>query len=116
LLVDALESLQKSDASIERAQISFKVASDFVNLKDYDHAFDALQFSSGSLTQLTRSDFEQTGRDSVPNSLFDYGGTFGRLGKVDFDKSLFVAQGIKWREFRLAAQIATCRSVLSRGK
>jgi hypothetical protein len=116
LLADALESLQKSDASIERSQILFKVASDFVNLKDFDHAFDALQFTSGSLAQLTRSDFEQAGRDIVPNSLFDYGGTFGRLGKVDFDKSLFVAQGIKWREFRLAAQIATCRSVLSRGK
>lgn len=116
LLGGALESLEKSDPSIERSQIMFKVASDFVNLKDYDHAFEALQYSSGSLAKLDKSDFEQTGREAVPNSLFDYGGTFGRLGNVDFDKSMFVAQGIKWREFRLAAQITTCRSVLSRGK
>ena len=91
----------------------FKIAGDLINLKDYDRAFDALQSSSGSLGGLDKSYFEQTSR-AAPNSLFDYRGTFGRLGKLDFDKTMFLAQSIKWREFRLAAEIATCRSVLSK--
>lgn len=114
LLAEALDSLSKADASIERSQILFKIAADFVNLRDYDQAFGALQLSAGSLGQLEKKDFAQTTRDAVPNSLFDYGSTFGRLGNVDFDKSMFLAQGIKRREFRLAAEIATCRSVLNR--
>lgn len=106
----------KAGASIERSQHLFKITSDFVSLKDYDRAFDALQFSSGSLAQIEKSDFEELAGRAVPNSLFDYSGTFGRLGTVDFDKAMFSAQSIKWREFRLAAGIATCRSVLSKGK
>jgi hypothetical protein len=114
LLSEALESLNHADTSIERSQIMFKIAGDFVNLNDYDRAFAALQLSTGSIAQLEKKDFAATTREAVPNSLFDYGGTFGRLGRVDFDKSMFLAQGIKWREFRLAAEIATCRSVLNR--
>lgn len=113
LLVEALASLNKAEASIERSQILFKIANDFVGLKDYDLAFDALRSSSESLAQLKEGDFAETGRETAPNSLFDYSGTFGRLGDVDFDKAMFLAQGIKWREFRLAAEIATCRSVLN---
>jgi hypothetical protein len=116
LLADSFEALKKGAASIERSQILFKIASDFVRLKDYDRAFDTLQFSVGSLAQLEKGDFEQIAGEAVPNSLFEYGGTFGRLGNIDFDKTMFLAQRIKWREFRLAAGIATCRSVLSRGK
>jgi hypothetical protein len=116
LLAEAFEALKKGDASIERSQMMFKIASDFINLKDYEHSFDVLEFSAGTLGQLQKSDFEQTNRNAIPNSLFEYSGTFGRLGKIDFDKTLFVAQSITWREFRLAAGIATCRSVLSRGK
>jgi hypothetical protein len=116
LLTDALDSLRKANSSIERSQILFKITSDFVSLKDYDHAFDALQFSSGSLALLEKKDFEEIVGEAVPNSLFEYGGTFGRLGNVDFDKTMFSAQSIKWREFRLAAGITSCRGVLSRGK
>jgi hypothetical protein len=114
LLSEALDSLNQADTSIERSQIMFKIAGDFVNLKDYDRAFGALQLSTGSIGQLQKKDFAETTREAVPNSLFDYSGTFGRLGSVDFDKSMFLAQGIKWRELRLAAEIATCRSVLNR--
>ena len=114
LLSEALDLLSRADSSIERSQIMFKIAGDFVNLKDYDRAFGALQLSAGSIAQLEKKDFAATAREAVPNSLFDYSGTFGRLGGVDFDKSMFLAQGIKWREFRLAAEIATCRSVLNR--
>ncbi len=116
LLAEGFEALRKGDASVERSQILFKITSDFVGLKDYDHAFDALLFSSGSLAPLEKKDFEQIPGASVPNSLFEYGGTFGRLGNVDFDKTMFAAQSIRWREFRLAAGIAACRSVLGRGK
>lgn len=116
LLADAQESLKKVDASIERSQILFKITSDFIALKDYDRAFDALEFSSSSLAQLEKGNFEEIAGGGVPNSLFEYSGTFGRLGSVDFDKTMFAAQSIRWREFRLAAGIATCRSVLSRGK
>ena len=112
-LVEAFESLNQADASIERSQLMFKIAGDLINLKDYDRAFDALQSSSGSLGGLDKSYIEQTSR-AAPNSLFDYRGTFGRLGKLDFDKTMFLAQSIKWREFRLAAEIATCRSVLNK--
>src|SRR5712692_8425968 len=52
LLAEAVESLKKGDPSIERSQIMFKIANDFVNLKDYDRAFDALQSSSASLAEL----------------------------------------------------------------
>jgi len=114
LLSEALDSLNHADTSIERSQIMFKIAGDFVNLKDYDRAFGALQLSTGSIGQLQKKDFAETTREAVPNSLFDYSGTFGKLGRVDFDKSMFLAQGIKWRELRLAAEIATCRSVLNR--
>lgn len=114
LLSEALDSLNRADTSIERSQIMFKIAGDFVNLKDYDRAFGALQISTGSIAQLEKKDFAEMTREAVPNSLFDYSGTFGRLGRVDFDKSMFLAQGIKWRELRLAAEIATCRSVLNR--
>jgi hypothetical protein len=114
LLSEALDSLNHADTSIERSQIMFKIAGDFVNLKDYERAFGALQISTGSIAQLEKKDFAEMTREAVPNSLFDYSGTFGRLGSVDFDKSMFLAQGIKWREFRLAAEIATCRSVLNR--
>jgi hypothetical protein len=114
LLTQALESLKEADPSIERSQIMFKIANDFVSLKDYDRAFDALQSSAGSLADLKKDDFAESNREVVPNSLFDYSGTFGRLGSVDFDKTTFLAQGIKWREFRLAAEIATCRSVLNK--
>lgn len=116
LLAEGFEALRKQDASVERSQILFKIASDFVSLKDYDHAFEALLFSSGSLAQLERKDFEQIPGATVPNSLFEYGGTFGRLGTVDFDKTMFAAQSIRWREFRLAAGIAACRGVLGRGR
>jgi hypothetical protein len=114
LLSEALDSLNRADISIERSQIMFKISGDFVNLRDYDRAFGALQLSTASIAQLERKDFAETTREAVPNSLFDYSGTFGRLGSVDFDKSMFLAQAIKWREFRLAAEIATCRSVLNR--
>ena len=114
LLTEAMQSLNKADASIERSQIMFKIAGDLISLKDFDRAFDALQSSSGSLGELDKSYFEQMTRAAEPNSLFDYGGTFGRLGKLDFEKTMFLAQGIKWREFRLAAEIATCRSVLNK--
>lgn len=114
LLSEAVDSLNRADTSIESSQIMFKISGDFVNLKDYDRAFGALQLSTGSIAQLERKDFAEMAREAVPNSLFDYSGTFGRLGTVDFDKSMFLAQGIKWREFRLAAEIATCSSVLNR--
>jgi hypothetical protein len=114
LLSEAVDSLNRADTSIESSQIMFKISGDFVNLKDYDRAFGALQLSTGSIAQLEIKDFAEMAREAVPNSLFDYSGTFGRLGSVDFDKSMFLAQGIKWREFRLAAEIATCRSVLNR--
>lgn len=114
LLSEATESMKKTDPSIEKTQILFKITSDFVNLRDHERAFDTLEASSQSLAQLKRDDFEQTSRAAVPNSFFDYGGTFGRLGNVDFDKSMFLAQTIRWREFRLAAEIVTCSSVLKR--
>jgi len=116
LLIEAFESLKKSEPSIERSQIMFRITSDFIELKDYDQSFATLENSSASLEGLKESDFRETARGAVPNSLFDYRGTFGRLGRIDFDTTLFVAESIKWREFRLAAQIVACRSVLSRGK
>lgn len=113
LLGQALESLVKADASIERSQVMFKVVKDLANAKDDEKAFEALQFSSTSLGQLAINDFKEV--PGAPISLFDYDGTYGKLAKVDFDKSLFLAQRIKWQEFRLAAEISTCRSILSRG-
>jgi len=114
VLTEALEAINKADASIERSRLMFKITSDFVNAKDNERAFAALQYSASSLGPLKRDDFEQTTKAPVPNSLFDYRNTFGRLGTVDFDRAMFLAQGIKWREFRLAAEIATCQSVLSK--
>jgi hypothetical protein len=114
VLAQALEAIDKADASIERSRLMFKITSDFVNMKDYDRAFGALQYSASSLGPLNRDEFEQTPKAPVPNSLFDYRNTFGRLGSVDFDRTMFLAQGIKWREFRLAAEIATCQSALSK--
>jgi hypothetical protein len=114
VLAQALEAIDKADASIERSRLLFKITSDFVNMKDYDRAFGALQYSASSLGPLSRDEFEQTPKAPVPNSLFDYRNTFGRLGSIDFDRTMFLAQGIKWREFRLAAEIATCQSVLSK--
>ncbi|HEX7722340.1 MAG TPA: hypothetical protein VF397_09290, partial [Pyrinomonadaceae bacterium] len=111
---EALEAINKADASIERSRLMFKITSDFVNAKDYERAFGALQYSASSLAPLKKDDFEQTTKAPVPNSLFEYRNTFGRLGTVDFDRAMFLAQGIKWREFRLAAEIATCQSVLSK--
>jgi len=114
VLSEALEAINKADASIERTRLMFKITSDFVNAKDNERAFGALQYSASSLGPLKRDEFEQTTKASVPNSLFDYRNTFGRLGIVDFDRTMFLAQGIKWRELRLAAEIATCQSVLSK--
>jgi len=90
----------------------FSITADFVNLKEYEKAFGALQFSADSLTPLKRDDFDEKTKAPAPNSLFDYRNTFGRLGAVDFDRAMFLAQSLKWREFRLAAEIATCQSVL----
>jgi len=113
LLGQALEAAGKAEASIELTQLTFSITSDFVNLKDYDGAFKALETAAASLGTLKQADFEQTTREAVPNSLFRFDQTFGRVGAVDFDKAMFVAQTIKWREFRLAAEIATCRSALT---
>ena len=114
VLQQGLESLAKADASIESTQLMFTVSSDFANLKDFEGAFKALQASAESLGRLKRTDFEQTNTEAIANTLFDYRNTFGRLGGVDFDRAIFLAQSIKWREFKLAAEIATCRSILSR--
>jgi len=114
VLSEALTALDKVDASVEKSRLLFRITSDFVNLKDYERAFGALQNSTASLAPLKREQFEDTTKASAPNSLFDYRNTFGRLGIVDFDRAMFLAQGIKWREFRLAAEIATCQSVLSK--
>jgi len=92
----------------------FRITGDFVNLKEYDQAFNALQSATNSLAPLKRDDFDETTKAPAPNSLFDYRNTFGRLGSVDFDRAMFLAQSIKWREFRLAAEIVTCQSVLTR--
>jgi hypothetical protein len=73
-----------------------------------------LESAAENLGRLKRIDFEQTNTEAIANSLFDYRNTFGRLGSVDFDRAMFLAHGIKWREFRLAAEIASCRSILSR--
>ena len=113
VLSEALAANSKAAASIDRSRLMFRITGDFVSLKDYDRAFDALQSSTNSLAPLTHDDFDQT-KAAVPNSLFDYRNTFGRLGSVDFDRAMFVAQSIKWREFRLAAEIVTCQSVLTR--
>lgn len=114
VLSEALEAINKADASIERSRLMFKITSDFVNAREYERAFGALQYSASSLDPLKRDDFEQTTKAPVPNSLFEYRNTFGRLGGVDFDRTMFLAQSIKWREFRLAAEIVTCQSVLSK--
>src|SRR5438132_1524185 len=114
VLSDALEAINKADASIERSRLMFRITSDFVNLKEYDKAFGALQYSTASLAPLKRDEFEQTTKAPVPNSFFDYRNSFGRLGSVDLDRAMFLAQSIKWREFRLAAEIVTCQSILSK--
>jgi tetratricopeptide (TPR) repeat protein len=110
----AIEALDKADVSIEKSRLMFRITGDLVNLKNYERAFEALQYSTASMGSLKRDDFDQTTKAPVPNSLFDYRNTFGRLGSVDFDRAMFLAQGIKWREFRLAAEIATCQSVLGK--
>ena len=114
VLAQALESLGKAEVAIETVQLMFNISSDLVNLKDYEGAFKALEVATQSLGKLKKTDFEQTNTEAVPFNLFDYRNTFGRLGTVDFDRTMFVAQTIKWREFRLAAEIAACRSILSR--
>jgi hypothetical protein len=114
LLAQALDSAKKADASIERSQLMFSLTSDLVNLKDYEMAFGGLQFSTESMAALERDNFEQTTKAPAPNSLFDYRSTFGKLGAFDFDRAMFLAQSIKWREFRLAAEIVTCQSVLTK--
>ena len=114
VLSEALAAINKADASIDRSRLMFRITGDFVNLKDYDQAFNALQSATNSLTPLKRDDFDETTKAPAPNSLFDYRNTFGRLGSVDFDRAMFLAQSIKWREFRLAAEIVTCQSVLTR--
>lgn len=114
VLSAALEALDKADSSIEKARLLFRITSDFVNLRDYEKAFGALQYSTASLGSLKRDEFEDANTAPSPNSVFDYHNSFGRLGNVDFDRTMFLAQNIKWREFRLAAEIATCQSVLSK--
>ena len=114
VLSEALAAINKADASIERSRLTFTISGDFVNLKEYEKAFEALQSATDSLGALRRDDFEQTTKAAAPNNLFDYRSTFGRLGSVDFDRAMLVAQSIKWREFRLAAEIVTCHSLLTR--
>jgi len=114
VLSEALESANKAGASIERSKLTFRIAADFVNSRHYEMAFAALADATTSLSSLKRDEFEETSKRAVPNSFFDYQNTFGRLGNVDFDRAMFLAQGIKWREFRLAAEIATCQSVLGK--
>lgn len=114
VLLSAIEALAKADDSIEKSRLLFTIAGDFVNLKSYERAFDALQSSTASMASLKRDDFDDANKSPAPNSLFDYRNTFGRLGNVDFDRAMFLAQSIKWREFRLAAEIATCQSVLGK--
>lgn len=113
MLVQAFEPLIKIEKfRLERSQMMFKIVNDFVNSKEYDRAFDALLSSSASLGQLGKDAFQHV--TGAPITLFNYDGAFGKLGVVDFDKAMFMAQSIKWREFRLAAEISTCRSVLNR--
>jgi len=114
VLSSAIEALAKTDDSIDKSRLLFTISGDLVNLKNYERAFDALQHSTASMASLKRDDFEDTNKAPAPNSVFDYRNTFGRLGSVDFDRAMFLAQRIKWREFRLAAEIATCQSVLGK--
>jgi hypothetical protein len=114
VLSSAIEALNKADDSIEKSRLMFRITADFVNLKNYERAFDALRSSATSMASLKREDFDDANKSPAPNSIFDYRNTFGRLGNVDFDRAMFLAQGIKWREFRLAAEIATCQSVLGK--
>jgi hypothetical protein len=114
VLSEALGSANKAGASIERSKLTFRITADFVNSRHCETAFAALADATTSLSYLKRDEFEETSKRVVPNSFFDYQNTFGRLGNVDFDRAMFLAQGIKWREFRLAAEIATCQSVLSK--
>jgi hypothetical protein len=113
VLSQALQSAESASSSIERTGFMFKIAGNFVGLKEDERAFDALLLSSTTLAQLSKDDFQKLPVSKVPTSLFDFAGTFGKLGSVDFEKTMQVAQGIKWREFRLAAEISTCRSILS---
>src|SRR5436190_3414009 len=114
VLSSAIEALNKADDSIEKSRLMFRLTADFVNLKNYERAFDALRSSTAIMASLKREDFDDTNKSPAPNSIFDYRSTFGRLGSVDFDRAMFLAQAIKWREFRLAAEIATCQSVLGK--
>jgi hypothetical protein len=113
ILSQALQSAESASSSIERTGFMFKIVGNFVGLKENERAFDALLLSSTTVAQLSRDDFQKLPVSKVPTSLFDFAGTFGKLGSVDFEKTMQVAQGIKWREFRLAAEISTCRSILS---
>ena len=112
LLTQALEAAEKAEPSVQRSQMAFMVTGDFLNLKDHDGAFKALASASASLAPLGQADFADKPQAAVPNSLFPFSRTFGALGSVDFDRTMFLAQSIKWREFRLAAEIATCRAAL----
>jgi putative heme iron utilization protein len=114
VLSSAIEALNKADDSIEKSRLLFRMTADFVNLKNYERAFDALRSATTSMASLKREDFDDANKSPAPNSIFDYRNTFGRLGSIDFDRAMFLAQGIKWREFRLAAEIATCQSVLGK--
>ena len=113
VLLQALQSAESASSSIERTAFMFKIVGNFVRLKEDERAFDALLLSSTTLAQLSRDDFQKSPVSKAPTSLFDFAGTFGKLGSVDFEKTMLVAQGIKWREFKLAAEISTCRSILS---
>jgi|GEM_PF-2442424 len=113
VLSQALQSAESASSSIERTGLMFKIVANFMSLKEDERAFDALLLSSTTVAQLSRDDFQKLPVSKVPTSLFDFAGTFGKLGSVDFEKTMQVAQGIKWKEFRLAAEISTCRSILS---
>jgi hypothetical protein len=113
VLGDALRQVDKADGSLDRSATIFKIASLFVNLKDNVQSFEALLTAADSLSRLRGDDFSTSQLDEVmPEREFNLSASFGRLAKVDFNRSLQIAQTIRWRELRLPAEIAVCRSVL----
>jgi tetratricopeptide (TPR) repeat protein len=113
VLGESLRQADKADGSLDRSATIFKIVSSFVSLKDDAQSFEALLTAADSLSRLRGDDFSKSQSDEVmPEKEFDFGTSFGRLAKVDFNRSLQIAQTIRWRELRLPAEIAVCRSVL----
>jgi hypothetical protein len=112
LLMEASKQAQKS-ITLQAVKVLFKVAGEFVNIRDDLLAFEQL---STAIKVLNKTDSSQLANIYSSGFMLDeelgFNKIFGYLGKVDFDKAILMAQEIHWREVRMAAEISVCQSAM----